>query len=139
MHIPHPRCRQHHCRCLVLSPTGICSSPLTRPSNPPLPTPMCSTGVHRVMLTTPTKSRQPLCSAWPCEQLISKHAIALGFALDNSTLQTYNSHLQSYLSFCKLHSLNLDPTPNTLSFYIVFMAHHIKPTCHDPFPMLSPI
>jgi len=78
------------------------------------------------MLATPTNSRKPLHSAWSCEELIHEHAIALGFALDNSTLQTYNSHLQSCLSFCKLHSLNLDPTPDTLSFYIVFMAHHIK-------------
>jgi len=89
---------------------------------------MHSTGAHRVMLATPTKSRQPLRSAWSHEQLIREHAITLGFALDNSMLQTYNSHLQSYLSFCKLHLLNLEPTPDTLSFYIVFMAHHIKLT-----------
>src|SRR5882724_3745328 len=51
----------------------------------------------------------------------------LCFALDNSTINTYNSHLQSYLSFCKLHSFPLDPSPDTLSFFIMFMAHHIKP------------
>ena len=78
------------------------------------------------MFLTPGKSRQPIRTAWSHERLIHECVIALGYALDTSTLQTYNSHLQSYLSFCKLHSLPLDPTPDTLSFYIVFMSHHIK-------------
>ena len=61
------------------------------------------------------------------EQLHCEHAITLGYALDNSTLHTYNFHLQLFLTFCKLHSFPLDPTPETLSFFIVFMSHHIKP------------
>ena len=80
------------------------------------------------MSLMPFKSRQPTHTAWSHEWLLRERAIALGYALDNSTLLTYNSHLQSYLSFCKLHSLALDPIPDTLSFYVVFMAHHIKPT-----------
>ena len=84
-------------------------------------------GVTGVMLTFPDKSSQPAQAAWSCKCLTHKCAITLGYALDNLTLITYNSHLQSYLSFCKLHSLPLNPTPDTLSVYVVFMCHHIKP------------
>src|SRR5882724_7557024 len=126
MHVPHPRRRQCHHRCPVSSSAWISCSPVPRPSNSSLPTPTYNAGACGMMSITPTKSRQPLCTAWSCEQLIHEHAITLGFALDNSTLQTYNSHLQSYLSFCKLHGLPLDPSPNTLSFYVIFISHHIQ-------------
>src|SRR5882724_9338012 len=101
---------------------------VTQPSNPSLSTPAHHDGVGGVMPNAPDKSRQLIRAAWSHKRLICEHAIALGYALDSSTLQTYNSHLQSYLSFCKLHSFPLDPTPDTLSFFIVFMHHHIKPT-----------
>ncbi|KAF8583649.1 hypothetical protein K439DRAFT_1348229, partial [Ramaria rubella] len=64
---------------------------------------------------------------WTCERLIQECAIALGYAIELSTAQTYSSHLQSYLTFCKLHEFPVEPTVDTLSFYVVFMAHHIKP------------
>ncbi|KIM22102.1 hypothetical protein M408DRAFT_28981 [Serendipita vermifera MAFF 305830] len=53
--------------------------------------------------------------------------MALANALDSSTRVTYNSHLQSYLNFCKIHEFPTDPTADTLSFYIVYMARHINP------------
>src|SRR5882724_11758505 len=59
------------------------------------------------MPLTSAKSRQPHRLAWSCEQIYHEHVIALGYALDSSTIQTYNFHLQSYLSFCKLHSSHL--------------------------------
>ena len=86
-----------------------------------------SAGAGGVMPLTSAKSRQPHRLAWSCEQLYCECAITLGHTLDSSTIQTYNSHLQSYLSFYKLHSFLLDPSPDTLSFFIMFMAHHIKP------------
>ncbi|TFY77498.1 hypothetical protein EWM64_g6515 [Hericium alpestre] len=61
------------------------------------------------------------------EHLLRERAIALGSAIDPSSHVTYNSHLQSYLTFCKIHSFAIDPTPDTLSFYVVFMCHHIQP------------
>src|SRR5882724_11076498 len=64
---------------------------------------------------------------WLHEHLFRERAIVLGHALDNSTRTTYSFHLQSYLTFCKLHDFLLEPSADTLSFYIVFMAHHIKP------------
>ncbi|KAG6327450.1 hypothetical protein ID866_11640, partial [Astraeus odoratus] len=48
-------------------------------------------------------------------------------ALHPSTHHTYSSHLNSYLTFCALHNLPPEPTPDTLSFFIVYMLHHIQP------------
>ena len=99
----------------------------TRPKNPPLPTPTRCNGACRVMLMTSEKSRQPILVAWSCDWLYQEHAITLGYALDLSTLHTYNSHLQSFLSYFKLHSLPLDPLWIPSVSFIVFMSHHIKP------------
>ena len=62
------------------------------------------------------------------EQLIYEHAVALGSNLDPSTLLVYSSHLQSYLTFCKTHHFSITPTPDTLSFYVIYMSHHISPS-----------
>ncbi|KAG6327672.1 hypothetical protein ID866_11417, partial [Astraeus odoratus] len=48
-------------------------------------------------------------------------------ALHPSTHCTYSSHLNSYLTFCALHNLPQAPTPDTLSFFIVYMPHCIQP------------
>ena len=48
-------------------------------------------------------------------------------ALESSTTSTYQSHFNSYLTFCCLHNFPLDPTPDTLSFFIVYMSAFIKP------------
>jgi hypothetical protein len=37
------------------------------------------------------------------------------------------SHLNSYLNFCHLHRFPVEPTPDTLSFYITYMSQHINP------------
>src|SRR5882724_5651168 len=65
--------------------------------------------------------------AWTLERLIHEQAIALGHSIESSSSLTYNSHLQYYLAFCKLHNWHIEPTPETLSFYVVFMCHHINP------------
>lgn len=72
-------------------------------------------------------SRQPIREAWTRERLYRMRAIALGHALDPNSIITYTSHLQSYLTFCKLHDFAVDPTEDTLSFYAVYMSHHISP------------
>ncbi|KAI0037988.1 hypothetical protein FA95DRAFT_1666756 [Auriscalpium vulgare] len=79
------------------------------------------------MLSAPRSSRQPVREAWSMQRLVRERAIALGFAIDQSTAVTYSSHLQSYLTFCKLHNFPIEPTVDTLSFYITFMSNHIKP------------
>src|SRR5882724_1070767 len=105
---------------------GSCFFPAGN-SHSPLSTPSQSAGAARVMPLTPSKPRQPIWATWLHEHLFRERAIMLSHALDNSTMTTYSSHLQSYLTFCKLHDFLLEPSADTLSFYIVFMAHHIKP------------
>lgn len=79
------------------------------------------------MIRSHTRSRQPAREAWSRDRLLRERAIALGQAIDTSTLHTYSSALNSYLTFVRLHDLPVEPTPDTLSFYAVFMSHHIAP------------
>ena len=72
-------------------------------------------------------SRQPAREAWSHDRLLRERAIALGQAIDTSTLNSYSSALNSYLNFVQLHNLPVEPTPDTLSFFAVFMSHHIEP------------
>src|SRR5882724_4527702 len=72
-------------------------------------------------------SRQLARTAWSNERLLREHSLALGHAIEHFMSITYTSHLQSYLSFCKLHNRPIIPTIDTLSFYVVFMCHHINP------------
>lgn len=85
------------------------------------------------MITAPSQSRQPLREPWTLDRLLHARAVALGHAIDQSTARTYGSHLQSYLTFCKLHNFAVEPTVDTLSFYTVYMCHHIKPSSVDAY------
>lgn len=59
--------------------------------------------------------------------LINKRSISLGYSLDASSFGAYTSALNSYITFCNLHNLPVDPTPDTLSFFVVFLSSHIEP------------
>src|SRR5258708_37189907 len=54
--------------------------------------------------------------------------LALGAALECSTMHTYTSATTSYITFCDLHHFPTEPTVERLCFYIVYMSHFIKPT-----------
>lgn len=60
-------------------------------------------------------------------RLIHERAIALANDIDKTTLGNYGSALNSYISFTTSHNLPAEPTPDTLSFYIVYMCHYINP------------
>ena len=79
------------------------------------------------MFQVSATSRQPAREAWTMERLVNERSISLGYSLDTSSFGTYTSALNSYLTFCKLHNLPVDPTQDTLSFYVVFLSSHIKP------------
>jgi hypothetical protein len=83
------------------------------------------------MLHVSPSARQPHREAWPLERLQRERSIALGSALEPASLATYSSALQSYLTICRAHALPVDPTPDTLSFYTVYMCHHINPRSVD--------
>lgn len=85
------------------------------------------------MIPSGIRSRQPPRVAWSHERLLRERALALGQAIDLSTWKTYGSALNSYLSFVRMHDLPVDPTPDTISFFIVFMSHHIKPSSVDTY------
>ena len=65
--------------------------------------------------------------AWTPERLRRERAIAIACAVEPSSASCYSSAVKSYFDFCAIHSFPVQPTPDTLSFYTVYMAHHIKP------------
>jgi hypothetical protein len=75
----------------------------------------------------PLSSKQPRRAAWTTERLLHERAVALGCALEPNSVATYSSAFQSYLTFCTSHHRSFEPTIETLTFYIVYMCHHIKP------------
>lgn len=82
------------------------------------------------MTTSRPSSRQPQRATWSLEHA---RALALGSAIDASSAAAYGSALNSYLSFCRSHNFPIDPTPDTLSYYTVYMSHHIKPEWVDSY------
>ncbi|KAG2050846.1 hypothetical protein BDR06DRAFT_890924 [Suillus hirtellus] len=72
-------------------------------------------------------TKQPIWAAWSMECLIHERSINLGLALDHSTNQSYLSALNSYINFCNIHHLSVDPTIDTLLLFVTFMLAHINP------------
>ena len=85
------------------------------------------------MIDSGVKSKQKRRAAWTRERLLRERAIALGQAIDVSTWKNYSSALNSYLSFVRLHNFPVEPTADTISFFTVFMCHHIKPDSVDTY------
>ncbi|KAG1869700.1 hypothetical protein C8R48DRAFT_597330 [Suillus tomentosus] len=79
------------------------------------------------------QSRRPTREAWTLECLLHERAIVLGFTLTKSTSASYDSAVASYIQFCRLHNVSLTPTPDTLSFYIVWMSAYILPSSVDSY------
>ena len=79
------------------------------------------------MFRVSTASRQPVREAWTMDRLVNERSISLGYSLDSSSFGAYTSALNSYLTFCNIHHLPVEPTPDTLSFYVVFLSSHINP------------
>lgn len=85
------------------------------------------------MITSSVKSRQPPREPWTLERLDHEINISMGAAIDESSAHSYGSALNSYIEFCRLHKLPIEPTPRTLARYIVFMSHHISPNSVDSY------
>ena len=80
-----------------------------------------------------TCSRQPVRATWSHKRLEHAQVLALRSAIGASSAVAYSSALNSYISFCRSHNFPIDPTPDTLSFYTVYMAHHIKLSLVDSY------
>ena len=85
------------------------------------------------MISSGVKSKQRRRVAWTRERLLHEHALALGHAIDTSTWKNYGSALNSYLTFVRIHNFPVEPTLDSLSFFTVFMCHHIKPDSVDSY------
>ena len=72
-------------------------------------------------------SRQPHRQPWTLETFVRKRAYAISNSLDLSTRRTYSSALNSWIAFINMHAFSIEPTEDTLSFFIVYMSHHIEP------------
>ena len=70
---------------------------------------------------------------WTWEHLVPEQAITLGQAIDVSPWRNFGSALNSYLSFVHMHNMPVEPTPDSLSLYTVYMCHHIKPNSVDTY------
>ena len=66
-------------------------------------------------------SRQPRRKPWTLETLIHEHAIAITNSLDLSTRRSYSSALNSWIAFVNMHNFPLEPTADSLSFFIVYI------------------
>lgn len=64
---------------------------------------------------------------WPIERLTHERNVAVGSALALSSNSAYNSAVQSWIRFAKLHEFPLEPSAETLSFYIVYECFYIEP------------
>jgi len=71
-------------------------------------------------------SRQPVREAWTLARLNAELTINLGMAIDRATHDSYSSALNSYLTFCRLHSLDIEPTQRTLALFVTFQSAHIR-------------
>ena len=85
------------------------------------------------MIQIASTSRQPHREPWTLERLNYERSILLGLSIDTSTATTYSSALNSYLTFCKMHKLPVEPTPQTLSYYTTFQSFHINPRSVDSY------
>ena len=75
----------------------------------------------------PDASNQPNRQRWTLTKLAQAHATALSNSVDLSTQQSYGLALNSWLAFVNLHEFPFEPTLETLSYFIVYMSHHINP------------
>ncbi len=74
-----------------------------------------------------SSTRQPHRETWSLEQFKERRAWVLGGSLERSTTRSYAEALLSYTSFCERHHFPIQPSVDTLSFYIVYMSHFIQP------------
>ena len=65
--------------------------------------------------------------AWSRASLQAWRAHYLSNSLSKSSQLSYNAAIRSYLHFCNLHNLPIEPTADTLSFYITFASFYVKP------------
>jgi len=74
-----------------------------------------------------SSSRRSPRETWTHDRLHCERAVAITCVIEPSSMSSYSSAVNSYFAFCSAHSFLIEPTPDTLSSYAVYMVHHIKP------------
>ena len=67
-------------------------------------------------------------TTWSLEEVCLQQSKFISNSLDSATKSTYNSGLQSYLTFCNIHKLDPDPTADMLSLFVAYMAKQNGPS-----------
>jgi hypothetical protein len=67
------------------------------------------------------------------ERLNAELTINLSMTIDRATHDSYSSALNSYLTFCRLHNINIEPTERTLALYLTFQSTYINPKSVDSY------
>jgi hypothetical protein len=80
-----------------------------------------------VEMSSSSTSRQPPRRPWTLETFLRERSNALINSVDISTHRTYSSALNSWIAFVNMHGFSIEPTEDTLSFFIVYMSSHISP------------
>lgn len=78
-------------------------------------------------------ARQPARLPWAMDRLLLERSILMGMAIDLTTASSYNSAVNSYLTFCKLHAIPPEPSPDTFSLYVTWQSAHIDPKSVDSY------
>lgn len=65
--------------------------------------------------------------SWLQDTLKAWRAHFLLNSLAPSSRLSYDAALHSYIHFCNIHGFPLNPTPDTLSFYLTFASFYVKP------------
>ena len=89
-------------------------------------TPECAGGGKKMILIS-MLSRQPPRVAWTLDCLNYEWSILLGLSIDSTTAAMCSSAMNSYFTFCKKHHLSIEPTTDSLSYYITYQTHFISP------------
>ena len=84
-------------------------------------------GAVKKMISISVLLRQPPRVAWTLNCLNYEWSILLGLSIDSTSAATYTSTTNSYLTFCKKHHLSIEPTTETLSYYITYQTHFTSP------------
>lgn len=79
------------------------------------------------MNTNETRTRYFESPAWSRTSLQAWRAHFISNSLSRSSQLSYNTAVRSYVHFCNLHHFPIEPTPDTLSFYITFASFFVKP------------
>ncbi|KAF5310079.1 hypothetical protein D9619_010333 [Psilocybe cf. subviscida] len=80
-----------------------------------------------------SKNQPPEVDPWAAENMRFDRLLAIGKPIQRKTAEEYGPALDSYLDFAIKHHMLIEPNPDLLSFYVVYMNHYIGPALTDKY------